>query len=183
MPLTCQEYVFGQPILDPVYVDANVWVSYFVPARADHAGASNAITHLLSQGEILISTLVFSEIWWSVLWHTFDRQQPSLWPGGQSVGFSRKVLTQNKTWLFKMAESQLRQVSATIASMPPVKMVPGDTVPMSATPDIMLEHQLPPADSIHLSLAAEFGRSFLTADRGDFANLVDPSSSLGIYLL
>lgn len=182
MALRCEQYQLGKHIDSPVYVDSNVWASYFIASRPNHVIAGSALASLLVQGEILISTIVFSEIWWAVLEHRYNEIRQVQDPGACPQRLRASLLESSKEWLFPMAQPQLRTVSQTVTSFPTVKIVPTDTMPLNFVADTMVRHMLAPADATHLSLANSFAKSFLTADR-HFLGLVDPNSSLTIFLL
>src|SRR5436190_1048751 len=66
----------GRPVPSPVYLDANVLVSYFV-RRTNSPAAVQAIAELLAQGvQTILSPLTISEFWWAIFdaLYNHDRQ-------------------------------------------------------------------------------------------------------------
>jgi len=183
MALTYQRYVGGESIPSPVYIDANVWVSHFVSARPKHGTSSTVLGDLLIQCEIMVSTVVFSEVWWAVLEHIYNEVQRSQNPKAQLVRLSLPLLKTNSEWLLPEAKQKLREVSETITSFTSVKMVPPNTEPMKFVPEVMVSHQLAPSDAVHFSLANSFAKSLFTEDQKDFDGLTDPTSSLVVYIV
>jgi len=183
MALTYHKYQIGATIPSPVYVDSNVWVSYFIDARPKHIASSTALGDLLIQCEIIISTVVFSEIWWAVLEHIYNQIRQSQDPRAPLERLSLTILKKNSHWLLPRAKPKLKEVTEIITSFTSVRIVPTETKPMNFVPDVMTTHKLAPSDALHLSLASMFGKSFFTENKEDFEGLSDQELSLAIYLV
>ncbi len=182
MPMMFRKYSRGAALPSPVYIDANIWVSYFIPTRPKYQLATTILSDVISQSEILVSTLVFSEIWWAVLEHTYNEARQSAEPGFPPTRFSVRTLARHSKWLTAVAEDRLTLVSTVINGLPSVRMVPQAIEPLCSVPAVIRKSRLAPGDATHLCLANQFARSFFTED-SDFASCSDPDSSLAIYII
>ena len=182
MALIYGQYLKGAEIPSPVYIDANVWVSHFISARPKHATSSTALGDLLIQCDIIVSTVVFSEICWAILEHIYNEERKSQNAQTPLTRLSPSIMKRNSAWLLPLAEPKLKEVLETIVSLVSVKMVPPNTKPMKILPTVIVSHSLTSSDAVHLSLASSFAKSFFTED-DDFAGLTDPWLSLAIFIV
>ena len=124
MPLKQIAHVQGKYIPDPVYLDSNVLVSYFVPERRK-ISVINIIADLLSQrAKITLSWVVYHELIWGLLEHTYVNERKKREPEWSISRMGIADFDQHKEWLLPVAMGRLKKIPETLRAWPNVALFP-----------------------------------------------------------
>jgi len=158
----------GRPVPSPVYLDANVLVSYFV-RRTNTPAAVQAIAELLAQGvQTILSPLTISEFWWAIFdaLYNHDRQSRGEPPQRLTPGEYRR----HRAELHGRYRDQIALIRQQLQSWPGLRSVAfrtsGFRYWLTTMDDCVDRSDLLPSDAAHLALAARNARSFVTNDGG-----------------
>lgn len=188
MPLQQRVYTRGEIIPDPVYLDANILISYFVPER-QKPSVLNIINDLLIQkAKIVLSWVDYHELIWGLLNHIYIRERQKREPQWKLSPLTMRDFNQHKQWFLPIAEKELEIVPEVLKGWGNISIFPstefGWEISLRKLLETLFQHYLAPSDTAHLVMAMLYARSFVTEDP-DFVSLrrFNEDPDLFIYII
>jgi predicted nucleic acid-binding protein len=167
MPVTLVRGIAGGgQIPSPVYLDANVVVSYFVP-RSNSAAAFVAIAEVPAQGlDTILSPLTIAEVWWGIFDALSNRDRAAR--GDVLQRLTTGEYRRHRQRLIDAHARELALVRRQLVTWPRLRTssprAAGLRRWMEQFDDCIDHNDLTPADAAHLALAGRYARSFVTND-------------------
>jgi len=188
MPLQQRAYTRGEIIPSPVYLDANILISYFVPERRKNSVLNIINDLLIQEAKIILSWVVYRELIWGLLEHIYVRERQKREPGWKASRLRIDDFEQHKHWLLPIAEKELKIVPEVLKGWGNISIFPSEQfgweISLRKLLETLFRHYLAPSDTTHLVMAMLYAKSFVTEDP-NFASLrqFDEDPDLFIYVV
>jgi predicted nucleic acid-binding protein len=178
----------GMAVEGPVYLDANVVVGGLVHSQALYKASARLLGELIAnKTPILLSDVVLSEALWAMAKVAYC----DLMNQWNRARWNKEIFQRHHAAIFARQGAKIAAAPNWILSLAnagyPIDVV-RSTQPqwlrvVDQTHAFMRDFRLTTNDAIHLALAAAHARTFITADRRDYASVVGQGAPAGLAML